>query len=102
MPFDKKLLLYTWMHSYEEDTAEKMIFRKDNHPLPPSRGRVGYSFNSDGSVIKIAPDPVDRLLKIKGKWTIDHVNQIKIQIPGTSDIVFRVSSLDKDCLIIKK
>jgi hypothetical protein len=102
MLLKKEAIINTWMHSHEEDTSDSMIFRRKDYPLPPSRGRTGYNFNADGTVIKIAPGADDRTQEMTGKWTLEGNHLLKIQLPGSPVIMLDINSLDEDCLIVRK
>ena len=102
MTFDQKQLQRRWLHSHEEDSSGTKVFRPDSYPLPPSRGRFGYEFQSDGCVKKLAPGPTDKPTTEQGTWTMDNQGRIEIRIPGHSDEVLDIDTLDSDHLIMKK
>ena len=102
MKFDHKLLHRRWLHSHEEDSAGTKIFRGDSYPLPPSRGRFGYEFQSDGCVLKLMPGPTDKLASEQGTWTVDDAGRVTIRIPGRSEEILEIDSVDSDRLIVKK
>ena len=102
MAIDPKLLQHRWCHSHEEDSSNTQVFRPDSYSLPPSRGRSGYAFQSDGSVLKTMPGPTDRPTTAQGTWTVDDKGRLTIRIQGCSDEVLQIDSLDSDRLVVKK
>ena len=38
----------TWLRSMEEETGDVRVYRHEDHPFPPARGREGLTFHSDG------------------------------------------------------
>jgi len=98
---DVKLLQGRWLHSHEEDVPGKKVFRPSSHPLPPSRGRYGYEFHSDGHLSKLAPGPTDKSLAEQGTWTVDDQGRVTIRVPGCPDEVLEIDVLDSDRLIVK-
>lgn len=67
---DKKLLCgKKWMHSFEEDQNTTLAFRPEGFSFPPARGRMGYTFNSDGSFVMHEIAHGDGNTDVPGKWT---------------------------------
>ena len=99
---DEKLLERGWLHAHEEDTPEQRVFRPDNYPLPPSRGRTGYEFRPGGLVMKRVPGPTDRHTSAQGTWTINSEGRVTIRIPGAPEEVIDIDVLTADRLVTKK
>ena len=99
---DKALLHGRWLHAHEEDASDESVFRPASYPMPPARGRTGYEFLSDGTVVVIGPGPTDRTVKRDGTWSIDANKQLTIRLPGHADQVLEISTLDPDRLVVKK
>jgi hypothetical protein len=53
------LLYRHWVHAREEDRTGVRVFRPDDYPLPPARGRDGIEFRPDGTARAYGPGPVD-------------------------------------------
>jgi hypothetical protein len=99
---DQQLLQRGWLHAHEEDAPGQAVFRPDTQQLPPSRGRTGYEFQPGGRVVKVGPGPTDRRSSKVGTWSIDPQNRLIIRMPGASDQVLQIETLDADRLVIKK
>jgi len=97
---DPKLLRKAWVHSHEEDTSGKKVFRPASHPLPPSRGRVGYEFKPNGKLIRSGPGASDQPQKSQGTWTLDPGGRLTVTVGG-GDQVFDVVGLEPDRLVMK-
>src|SRR6185369_9967789 len=95
---DPKLLERGWLHAHEEDSPGRAVFRPDTHPLPPSRGRFGYRFESGGRVVKTGPGATDRRGSAQGTWRLDPQGRVVISIPGKPDEIMEVESVEPDRL----
>ena len=51
----KELTDRTWLRSHEEETGDVRVYRPEDHPLPPARGREELTFHSDGRFDYRAP-----------------------------------------------
>ena len=97
---DPKLLQKAWVHAHEEDTSGKKVFRPASHPLPPSRGRVGYEFKPNGKLIRSGPGASDQPQKTEGTWTLSPGGRLTMSVAG-GDQAFDVVGLDAERLIVK-
>jgi hypothetical protein len=52
---DREALVGRWLHSYEEDSADALVFRPGDFDFPPARGRDGFELRDDGSAIELLP-----------------------------------------------
>jgi hypothetical protein len=59
-----------WVHSYEEDGDDEMVFRPSNFDLPPARGRRSIELRPDGSYVESSPGPVDVPEEAGGQWSL--------------------------------
>jgi hypothetical protein len=99
---NENLLQRRWLHAHEEDSPGLAVFRPETHPLPPARGRTGYEFLPGGRLVRIGPGPTDRTLASQGTWTLDAQGRVIVQIPGQSEEVLEISTLDADRLVVKR
>jgi hypothetical protein len=97
---DPRLLEKAWVHAHEEDAPGRKVFRPASHPLPPSRGRVGYEFKAGGKLIRSGPGATDRPEKSEGTWTLSAGGRLTMSVAG-SDQVLDVVGLEPDRLLIK-
>lgn len=84
-----------WVHFHEEDEQGHEIYLPANFDFPPSRGRVGFEFKSDGELIYYFIAPADGLSKAEGKWQpVDKNNiAIKFKDPKLPPIQLEILSL---------
>jgi len=61
-------LYQRWIHSYEEDTSETLVFRTSAHSFPPARGRDGFEIRADGTFTLLGPSGNDRSTAVTGHW----------------------------------
>ena len=100
--FDEKLLQGRWLHSHEEDTVNRRVFRLATYPFPPSRGRIGYEFRLGGRLVYEGPGPTDRQEKNVGTWNLTEHHQLILRRPGQKDLILEIDSLEPGLLIFKK
>jgi len=99
-----KLLIGTWLHSHEEDTATERIYRRSDFEFPPSRGRRGYEFQSDHSCISIGIAARDGATKEACKWQLHKATEsiIVLTFPDGHQNMLQIVSVNSKCLVIKK
>lgn len=69
----------TWLHSYEEDSAEVRTYRPNTFDFPPSRGRTGFMLLKDGTFTRYGIAPTDGLEEQPGKWEAQNKQRLRIQ-----------------------
>lgn len=99
-----RLLLQRWMHSHEEDTETEQVFRPSDYDFPPSRGRNGFEFKSDGTLWQLGPGPSDRLQANKGAWELSEGDILLLspQAPSAEERCMKIVALEKDKLVLQK
>ncbi|MCC7125641.1 MAG: hypothetical protein IT178_12390, partial [Acidobacteria bacterium] len=71
MPDTAHHLIGTWRHSHEEDTADGQVYRRDDYPFPPSRGRFGFTLEAGGAAERIGLSPRDGSARGAARWTFE-------------------------------
>jgi hypothetical protein len=71
MTVNREALQGRWVHSHEEDTDDRLVFRPAAHKFPPSRGRQAFELRPDGAFVERASGPDDRPKETKGRWSLD-------------------------------
>ncbi len=94
----------TWFRSYEEDTEDAHVYRPKGFAFPPSRGRPGIEFRSDGGYLEIGPGADDRGAVSRGQWRDLGAGEIDISFPegNRTPSVRRILSCENDVLKIAK
>jgi len=72
-----------WMHSFEEDSGDLRVYRPQNYPFPPARGRDGMEFLADGTFVDRGIGPTDAHQETRGRWEYLGSGQVRISAPGT-------------------
>jgi hypothetical protein len=67
---DSAKLQKRWLHSHEEDTPGRTVYRPADYPFPPSRGRKGFELDRDGKLVEIGVGPTDRSTQTQGRWRL--------------------------------
>lgn len=92
-------LLGTWIHSHEENRDEVQVFRPEEYPFPPSRGRTSFTLHADGSALTGQPGPDDRGVDAGGTWTFDG-SVLSIRSPEWT-ATYEVLAADKEHLELR-
>jgi len=102
-PIDVKLLHGQWLHAGEEDTPTEKVYRRAGYALPPSRGRAGLQFDSDGSFRQFGIGPTDISKVGQGAWRLDPTGggRIKVEVEGTPQSL-QIQTLQPDKLVVKR
>jgi hypothetical protein len=93
-----------WIHSREEDSGEKIVYRPAGYPLPPARGREGIEFRGDGTFIHYLIGPTDRSQAVIGQWKTNEPETIEVNFPDQSLSPHKLDIIEcsDDVLIVKK
>ncbi len=97
---DVKALTRRWVHSHEEDTAEGQVFRPDDRPFPPSRGRRRLDLSGSGDVVETMSGPDDRQRDLGGNWRVEG-NRLVLNVEGRSAEQLEVVSVEPDKLVVR-
>jgi hypothetical protein len=99
-----RLLLQRWMHSHEEDTETEQVFRPFDYDFPPSRGRTGFEFKSNGTLWQFGPGPSDRPQAEKGAWELAEGDFLVLSphTPSAEKRCMKIVALEKDKLVLQK
>lgn len=96
----------TWLHSYEEDSGDTVVFRPNTFDFPPSRGRTGFTLESGGVIKRYEIAPTDGLEEQVGEW--EQIDKQRVQIrmqPESSppqNYEVEILLLEDDVLKIKR
>jgi hypothetical protein len=98
------LLCRRWLHAHEEDEGDAQVYRPDDHPLPPSRGRRCLELRRDGSLLETRPGADDRAVSARGRWTLagDRLRLFGDAASRTPDRELEVVSLEADRLVVRR
>jgi len=100
---DKRaLLLGTWWRTPELDTADEAVYRKEGVPLPPARGRNGFTLNADGSAALIGPDAADRSARTPATWSLDANGKLQVKGATVHEGSLAAASLSADRMALRK
>ncbi|WP_114778470.1 hypothetical protein [Botryobacter ruber] len=103
---EKKLLQKTWLHSFEEDADDILVYRPNTYDFPPSRGRTGFSLEPNGVVKEYVIAPTDGLEEHEGRW--EHADHKLLHIHFNpkdkimKDYSLEIVELEDDVLKVKK
>ena len=73
----------TWLHSYEDDAGDTVVFRPNTYDFPPSRGRTGFTLEPGGVIKRYEIAPTDGLEEQLGEW--EQVDKHRVQIRMNSE-----------------
>ena len=91
-----------WIHSHEEDTEDKKVYRPSTFEFPQSRGRDGFEIRENGEFILYITGPTDKPEKILGNFTIDS-NKVNIELALIQkSSTMTILSCEENLLVIQK
>jgi hypothetical protein len=96
------VLSQTWVHSHEEDSADKMVFRPSSYRFPPSRGRKSFQLQANGTLVSSGPGPDDRTTSATGVWKLEDADRLTLQPAGAAKTSMKILSAEPDRLVVKK
>ena len=91
-----------WVHSHEEDTEHEMVFRPDDRPFPPSRGRMKFELKRDGTFLEARPGPTDAPEEQTGKWELENDKTLVLKGGPEGKRIFEIESAEPDKLVVRK
>ena len=98
---DKHKALYgTWWRVPEEDAPGVAVYRKEGVPLPPARGRNGFTLHKEGRATLHSPGPTDRRESKESRWHLDAQN--RLHVDGFSEATAPITRLSDDKLMLKR
>jgi hypothetical protein len=90
-----------WIHSREEDQESILVYRSDDYPFPPARGREGLEFRENGEFIQYRIGAADVNLAVPGRWSTQETSVIEIQLSNQSATSYTLRILECDEQILK-
>ena len=78
-----ELIDKTWLHSFEEDSGDTLVYRPNTFDFPPSRGRTGFTLESGGVIKRYEIAPTDGLEERMGEW--EQLDKRSVQIRMSPD-----------------
>ena len=99
-------LIGSWLHSWEEDTPEEIVFRPADYAFGPSRGRDGYEFQTGGILVYHGFGPADEPLTSTGEWGWHSGDEIHLVVNDPQvayiDETLRIVSCEADALLVQR
>ena len=103
---EAELLGKTWLHSYEEDEGDIMVYRPNTYDFPPSRGRTGFALEEGGVLKQYDIAPTDGLEEHVGKWTQLNKDKVQVHFEGNGkpaeNYTLNIISVQEGILKVKK
>jgi hypothetical protein len=94
-------LFRRWTHSREEDQGDKLVYRPNDYPFPPARGRGGLEFRENGEFIRYQIGATDKSFAVSGQWKVKNTNVVEVQFPNQSTSSFTLKILECDEQILR-
>ena len=103
---ETELLGKTWLHSFEEDQGDLIVYRPNTYDFAPSRGRTGFLLEQDGVALQYDIAPTDGLEAHEGTWQLGDKNTIVIHLPGNGrpeqHYSLEIVSLENEVLKVRR
>ena len=93
-----------WMHSYEEDTPNEMVFRPATFKFRDrSRGRLSFELKMDGSMVQYPIGPTDQSQASQGNWKLEGNHLVLITDPKSGpERILEIASASPDRLVVRR
>jgi hypothetical protein len=92
-----------WLHSFEEDHDDVLVYRPADHDFPRARGRDGIEFGPDGSFVDWAVGRGDASEAVPGRWrTADAGGALEVTTERGGELVREIVSAAPDRLEIRR
>ncbi|MFE9024869.1 hypothetical protein ACFYOA_01155 [Streptomyces iakyrus] len=96
-------LFRSWLHSYEEDHEDVRVYRPDDFPFPPARGRRGMEFAPDGTFVDHPLGRGDAPGAVPGRWRLVPDRRIELTFEGDRpDRELEIVRCDADVLQVRR
>ncbi|MFD2513813.1 hypothetical protein ACFSRY_08030 [Pontibacter locisalis] len=103
---ETELMGTTWLHSYEEDEGEVLVYRPNSYDFPPSRGRTGFELEKGGVLKQYDIAPTDGLEEHIGEWEKVDKDKVQVKIKGngqpSQNYIIEIVSLKDNILKLKR
>ena len=93
-------LLGRWVHSHEEDSEDKVVYRGADFDFAPARGRETFTLDPDGAAYIGRPGPTDRGETTPGRWSL-RGDTLTIET-GSWSASFVIESFDGTTLVMQR
>ena len=91
----------TWVHVFEEDTAEGQVFRRVDADIPLSRRpRDRFELHPDGSAVLLSAGADDRYVSKPARWTEEDGDVVVRD--ANDNVRFRVVKQSADRLLVRR
>lgn len=94
------MITKNWVHSFEEDTANDLVYRPDEYELPKARGRDGISLMQNGVLERTHIGSNDVPDNTPGTWWFED-NYLVLKYDGQRNTFF-VKELTVDKLVLNE
>lgn len=91
-----------WMHSFEEDHGDVVVYRPATHDFPRARGRDGLEFAPDGSFTEWAVGRGDAREPVPGRWRSGDGDRVEVSTARGGDQVLEIVHLGPDRLEVRR
>jgi hypothetical protein len=98
---DAAALTGTWLHSHEEDSGDRVVFRPADFDFPPARGRDGFELLPDGDLGLTGPGPDDRQQTTRGRWRLEN-GELQLDVAGGRRDRYAVERAEKSRLVLRR
>jgi hypothetical protein len=91
-----------WMHSFEEDRGDVLVYRPPDHDFPLARGRDGIEFAPDGSFVEWAIGRGDAGQAVPGRWRTADGDAVEVATDSGGGQVLEILQVAPDRLEIRR
>lgn len=93
-----------WVHSFEEDEADKRVYRRSGTHLPMSRRpRERLVFREGGGLDRVIGGPTDAGIAKPGRWEMAGGNQVHLFLHAdAAPVVWSIDHVDAELMVLRQ
>ncbi|MEH6307090.1 lipocalin family protein [Olivibacter sp. CPCC 100613] len=90
-----------WIHSFEEDNGDEIVYRPEGFSLPLARGRDKINLEEDGKLVNSHPGRDDASRSHTGSWQIKK-DKLILYFDANSREQYTICEISTEKLVLKR
>ncbi|MCL4641280.1 MULTISPECIES: lipocalin-like domain-containing protein [Olivibacter] len=98
---NKEYLKGKWVHSFEEDSGDEMVYRPEGFSLPLARGRDKINLEEDGKLVNSHPGRDDVPRSNTGSWQLEQ-DKLILRFDTDNKEQYTICEISTEKLVLKR